>query len=251
MRLLLSSDWHLDWYTGGFPRFFDVTQSAHAVVRLAIRERCDGFVFLGDLANPGARAHRCSAFAIEVASDLAHAGIWSRWLVGNHDTVEDGTGASTLTPLASHAFTLSKQSVRFPKPVDVWSDPRVEALGEGVVAVALPHPSQGKLYTPDDFIRNVSYSELPGERRRVLVFGHLTVPGIDPGSETKDMPRGRAVRYPIEAIRERWGDAAILFNGHYHRLQKRAQGPVIVPGTLERLTKGEASNAPHCLIVEI
>lgn len=265
MRIIVCSDLHLDRYTAGLCRFDDVTRSARAVVALAKSERCDGFAFMGDLADPGPAAHRCSAFAIEVASDLASAGIWSRWLVGNHDVVEDGSGSSTLSPLAAAIKRI------------VWERPYAEHLGSGVVAVALPHPPRGYSYVPEEFVRSVEVgcklgcretkAEAPIEEvprsmasreasewvapRVVLVFGHLTVPGIERGSEVLDMPRGREVRYPIEAIRERWGDRVVMLNGHYHRSCRRAQGPVIVPGSLERLTKSEVRNEPGCLILEV
>lgn len=249
MRIAVSSDWHLDKFTSGLCRYEDVTRSVRAVVALAKAERCDGFVFLGDLADPGPAAHRCSAFAIEVASDLASVGIWSRWLVGNHDVVEDGSGSSTLSPLAAVASTSSvRVMARVPDLplIGVWSDPAMEWIDGGVLAVALPHPARGKGYVPEEFIRAIER-----DPAFVLVFGHLTVPGIERGSEVLDMPRGREVRYPIEAIRERWGDRAVMLNGHYHRSYRRAQSPVIVPGSLERLTKSEARNEPGCLILEV
>jgi len=250
MRLCVSSDWHLDRYTAGLCRFDDVARSARAVMALAKSERCDGFVFMGDLANPGPPAHRCSAFAIEVASDLASAGIWSRWLVGNHDVVEDGSGSSTLSPLAAFGRSLgtTKDGRRY--LCAVWDKPCAEGVDgdadSGVLAIALPHPARGwSGYTPEEFVHAAP------DCSRVLVFGHLTVPGIERGSEVLDMPRGREVRYPIEAVRERWGDRAVMLNGHYHRSYRRAQGPVIVPGSLERLTKSEARNEPGCLILEV
>lgn len=252
MKLLITSDWHGDWFTAGLARFEDVARAARGTVELAKRERCDGYVFTGDLADPGPRAHRCSALAIELAADLVKAGIWSRWLVGNHDVVDDGSGSSTLTPIAAYAMTRSRSVIEFGEAtVKVWSMPQIEALGQDVTAVALPHPAQGSHYDPAEFVTNAPYTELPGARRIVLFFGHLTVPGIEPGSETRDMPRGREVRYPVEAIRERWGDRAVMFNGHYHRAYRRSESPVIVPGSLERLTKGEVGNAPGCLIVEV
>lgn len=252
MRLCVSSDWHLDRYTAGLCRFDDVARSARAVVALAKSERCDGFMFMGDLADPGPAAHRCSAFAIEVASDLASAGIWSRWLVGNHDVVEDGSGSSTLSPLAAVEFRSNL--------VKVWSRPTIDILGgdehDGedlpVMMVALPHPPRGSGYDPEGVVRSADGPALQADANRaILVFGHLTVPGIERGSEVLDMPRGREVRYPIEAIRERWGERAVCLNGHYHRGYRRAQGPVIVPGSLERLTKSEARNEPGCLILEV
>lgn len=254
MRLCISSDWHLDKFTSGLCRFEDVSRSVRAVVALVKAERCDGFVFMGDLADPGPAAHRCSAFAIEVASDLASAGIWSRWLVGNHDVVEDGSGSSTLSPLAAmgesrgHFLRVVNGEERRDaiRVIDVWGGPCIEWLAEGVLAVALPHPARGAGYTPEEYVRGLS--EIDGV---ALVFGHLTVPGIERGSEVLDMPRGREVRYPIEAIRERWGDRAVMLNGHYHRSYRRSQSPVIVPGSLERLTKSEALNEPGCLILEV
>lgn len=245
MKILCTSDWHGDAFTAGLARFDDVARSARATVELAKRERCDGYVFLGDLADPGPRAHRCSALAIEVDAELNRAGIWRRWLVGNHDVVEDGSGSSTLSPLAAACTGVDSR---------VWSVPCAEHFGDEVIALALPHPARGFSYDPEEFIRSVD--KLDGCEqcvfpRVVLVFGHLTVPGIEPGSETREMPRGREVRYPIEAIRERWGDRAVMLNGHYHRSYRRAESPVIVPGSLERLTKGEAGNVPGCLILEV
>lgn len=248
MRILVCGDLHADAFTAGLARFDDVARSARATVELAKRERCDGYVFMGDLADPGPRAHRCSALAIELASDLARAGIWSRWLVGNHDVVEDGSGSSTLTPLASVPGVIRDLDF-MPRSIDVWAGPCLEWLSPDILAVALPHPARGSAYDPAELIGRPWRER--HEPRAVLVFGHLTVPGIEPGSETREMPRGREVRYPIEAIRERWGDRAVMLNGHYHRSYRRAESPVIVPGSLERLTKGEAGNMPGCLILEV
>lgn len=253
MKFLVTSDWHGDAFTCGLARFDDVARSARATVELAKRERCDGYVFMGDLADPGPRAHRCSALAIELASDLARAGIWSRWLVGNHDVVEDGSGSSTLSPLASFAARVFRAAdLSQPDLVGVWDTPEwwhLSPFSEEIYAISLPHPARGRSYDPVEFIRSVA--GIPVDHRAVIIFGHLTVPGIEPGSETREMPRGREVRYPIEAIRERWGDRAVMLNGHYHRSYRRAESPVIVPGSLERLTKGEAGNAPGCLILEV
>jgi hypothetical protein len=146
------------------------------------------------------------------------------------------------------------------RAVLVWSKPAIDVLSfnDDVLAVALPHPPRGSGYDPESFIRDSVGEVLLGgpsqparQPRVILVFGHLTVPGIERGSEVLDMPRGREVRYPIEAIRERWGDRAVMLNGHYHRSYRRAQGPVVVPGSLERLTKSEARNEPGCLILEV
>jgi len=255
MRIVVCSDLHLDRYTAGLCRYEDVSRSVRAVVSLAKSEGCDGFVCLGDIANPGPLAFRCCAFTIEMAGSLADEGIWNRWVDGNHDVVEDGSGSSTLSPLAAYGRTRGhflkrrdgSDRVDAIRAIDVWEGPCSELLDCGVLAVALPHPARGRGYIPSEVIENSAFIA----HDLAIIFGHLTVPGIERGSEVLDMPRGREVRYPIEAIRERWGDRAVMLNGHYHRSYRRAQGLVIIPGSLERLTKSEARNEPGCLILEV
>lgn len=253
MKILCTSDWHRDAFTAGLARAADVERSARATVELARRERCDGYVFLGDLADPGPRALAASALAIELASELARAGVWSRWLVGNHDVVEDGSGSSTLSPLASACWRIRDEAGWKRDPCRVWSEACAEYVGDPeVLFLALPHSPRSRSYSPVEAVKELARGwSFECEHRIVLIFGHLTVPGIEPGSETREMPRGREVRYPVEAIRERWGDRAVMLNGHYHRAYRRAESPVAVPGSLERLTRGEARNEPGCLILEV
>lgn len=260
MRILIVGDLHGDASTAGVPRFDDVARSLWAAADLAVEERCDGLVQLGDLCDPGPQASRCAALAIGVASKLSRAGIWNRWLVGNHDVVEDGAGLSTLAPLARFAEAQHEAGL-VPAgwkaaPVRplcaVWSGPSAEFIEHERWAVALPHPARGCEYDPCGFIRGACLGErelLP--RERVLVFGHLVVPGMQPGGETLDMPRGREVLFPVTECLARWGDRCVLVNGHYHRASRRADGPVLVPGSVERLTKGEAGNFPGVLILEV
>lgn len=248
MRVLVFGDLHLDASTAGVARFGDVERALRGAARLAVDERCDGLVQLGDLCDPGPQASRCAALAIEVAAWLAARGVWTRWLVGNHDVVEDGHGASTLEPLrAAGSAVPPADRDHVGRLLDVWSDPVAEWLSDDVAAVALPHPARGRGYEPAGFVSDL---DLRGTRV-VLVFGHLTVPGMQPGSETLEMPRGREVLFPVAECLARWGDRVVMVNGHYHRASRRAAGPVVVPGSAERLTRGEVRNEPGLFVLEV
>ena len=97
MKIIVTSDWHLDWATGGLPRFADVLAAVQVIVDAAKREGAEMVMFLGDLTDPDAvRAHQAVSVAMWVATHLWFcAGIATRWLVGNHDVVEDGSGSSS------------------------------------------------------------------------------------------------------------------------------------------------------------
>jgi hypothetical protein len=79
------------------------------------------------------------------------------------------------------------------------------------------------------------------------------VPGAGVGSETLDMPRGRDLAFPLEAcaaLREAGGyEKQVLLNGHFHR--RIVDGPVLVPGSLARLTHGEEDHEPGFLVVDL
>ena len=242
MKIVVSSDWHLDATTAGVERFDDVSESAARVVRYAIEQNADLFVFLGDLCDPdAARAPRCVARAIAYATELAGHGIPSRWIVGNHDVIEDGSATSTLTPLAAVGESRSDTLIR------VVSKSEREVIG-GVQFLWLPFPARGLSYDPVGFIE--AAAEESETRQPVIVGGHLTVPGVDPGSETHEMPRGRDVNYPVDEIRAAFGSRALMLNGHYHKTYPYTSG-VVIPGSLERLTFGEESHTPGWLTIEV
>lgn len=255
-RVLCTGDWHGDKSTAGFARFDDVTGSARRAAQLAIELGCDWFGFLGDLTDPEAAAHRCVQFAIELADWLRSRGVRSFWLGGNHDAVEDEAGTSALDALAAHAATAPHGERR----VHVFTRPGHLRLGPAAHLYALPHPHRGDPYDPDATIRELR------ERRRLLgdfardgaewalVAGHLLVDAYERpelrGSESLDMPRGRLGHFPVAACRELWGERAVLVNGHYHRAHGAAD-PVLVPGSLERLTRAEAGYEPRVLVLDL
>lgn len=237
MKLICTSDWHLDWKTAGLSRFDDISQAILQTVAEAKEQDVDAYVFLGDLCDPGSAAIRCVSFAARVAKELSAAGIPSLWLSGNHCTQEDGHGTTVLSPLA--AMGLGKVTVvespraMFWPPIDAW-------------VVCLPYTPRSHAYDPEAFI-----DEAAGicTRHPAVVLGHLNIEGIGPGSETKDLPRGRDVFLPIDLINETWPNALVL-NGHYHRRQT-FRG-IEIPGSLCRLTFSEENDeSKGWLIVEV
>lgn len=234
-RLIVTSDWHADWNTAGAVRFDDVRDAVMQVVDACRSD--DVFMFLGDLTDPESlRANLSIKLAVQVASELKSRDVCQFWIPGNHDVVEDGYGSSTLSALEAMPG------------VDAYSRPKVvQDSPSGITVVALPFTPRAFAYDPEAFVRS---AVVPGDAdpERIVVISHLNVEGIGPGSETVDMPRGRDVFLPREAIRERWPKALIL-NGHYHRRQ--VFDGVHVPGSLVRLMFSEEHNKPGFLIVEV
>ncbi len=237
MKIVVTSDWHLDSVTSGFDRFDDICAAVDETVQAAMDEKADYYMMLGDLCNPHTvRSHRAIAKAIDVGVDLEDAGIRTFWITGNHDVVEDGTGANTMLALRAAGFTV------FDNPGLYWC---------GTFAtIALPFAPTILGYDPADIIKSsVRYC---GDRRSdsapLLIAGHLNLEGISPGSETEDMPRGREVFWPVDALKEHFPTTPVV-GGHYHKQQDH--DGVHLVGSLARLTFGEQSNKPQFLVLEV
>lgn len=240
MKLLAFSDVHLDASTAGVPRFSDGAAAMDVIVQRAISERCDMVAFLGDLTDPdsGPVVFRAVEHAVRTALRLANSDIRSMWLAGNHDVFEDGSGRTTLAPLVP-----LRESARV--PVFVWEQPAFFTFAD-VNVVALPFTASSHPYDPAEHLRRCLSADRPN-----LVLSHLSVPGIIPGEETKEMPRGREVMLPLDALQGR-NDVCVL-QGHYHRRQTHVHGGVTVNvvGSPNRFTFGDEEHEPGFLIVEI
>lgn len=243
MKALISSDWHLDWSTLGEPRFGELAALTKQLVTAAVENECTHFFFLGDLCDPdrSQSVFRCVGQAINVAIDLSVQGVESHWIAGNHDVVEDGHGTTTLTPLRLLEDRLPGAMVY------VHERPRLVELFDDLNLLALPFTSVSHSYDPAEFVRGIGYSNPPD----VIVLGHLSLKGYEPGEETNEMPRGRNVDFPFEALGE-YAPNVFAFNGHYHRSgsQTHAGVTVHVPGALGRLTFGEQRHEPSYLLVD-
>lgn len=255
MKILVTSDWHTDASTAGFSRSEDIAQAIGETVETAAREKVDLYLFLGDLCDPDSvKSHRAAALGVHTAATLwFRHGIPSRWITGNHDVIEDGSGSHTLAGMAALARALGE--TEHSGEIGVIATPYVESfLGRaiadggrwlGVDVLYLPFTPRSHSYSPDEWVQKCGAGS---HGRKVIVAGHLNIEGIEPGSETTEMPRGRDVFLPVAAIRKRWPNSLIL-NGHYHRRQ--TFNGVVIPGSLERLTFGEEHNSPGFLIVEV
>ena len=239
MKFLVTSDWHLDASTAGFDRFDDVLVAVNVMVKAAIDERVDVFVFNGDLCDPDTvRSHRAVAVAAAVAAELHLAGIKSWWVAGNHDVVEDGNGATTLSALRSVPGAMV-----FEEPVHFGGHSGSPDI------VILPFAARSRSYLPGRHVIGCH-----PHRQAALVFGHLNIEGITPGSETKDMPRGREVFWPLKEVIETF-PRVLMIAGHYHRHETMPMRPhspeheLVVVGAPACFTFGEQSNVPVYLMV--
>jgi DNA repair exonuclease SbcCD nuclease subunit len=258
-KVVVASDVHLDHLTAGYDRFEDLKKSFDFIVDHACTIKADLFLFCGDLCDPdNTRCHRSIAAAVEAALLLAKNGVPSRWLTGNHDVVESGGGDHTLMALkalASFVPLTTNNTMNNPRMIDVYDQPDYETLvhrsGSGTVAfIGLPFTAASHGYDVRGAL-NV-FTGVTGDDY-LIVAGHLHIPGLIPGSETKDMPRGREVVLPtvreISEILKHPLDKLVVINGHFHTPQ--VHDGIIIPGSLDRLTFGEESTPKSFTVIEV
>ncbi len=210
-KLVCVSDLHLDKETLGVSRFPEVERALWQAADHAIAINADAFLFLGDLADPdnGGATILAGRVACEVAMQLGRSGgqgystgIPSFWMVGNHDVFEDGSGLTTLESLRPLFDEFHVRLVDGPLLVE---------MGDDLSLVFLPYAPVARAYDPAKAAREM----FARARSRVLVASHLNIPGIGPGEETIEMPRGREVMLPLEETR----GAYFRLSGHYHARQ--------------------------------
>jgi len=240
-RIVVSSDWHTDHTTYGVVRYRDVRDAILQTVDAAIEMRADLYLFTGDLCDPddGPAALQGAGFVVSVATRLAARGIPFWAIAGNHDVIEDGTGATTLSILQS----LGMPEIQvFELPCCVTVPGRSKELdGRPVPMLVLPYTAASRRYDPREVV--AEHADALG--KRAIVAGHLTLDGITPGEETNEMPKGRNVSFPVESCRPGW----LMVNGHYH--ERQVYRGVQIPGAPARLTFGEVFNKPSYLVIEV
>jgi len=247
VRIIVCSDAHLDWRTAGVERFDEIRESFEQAVDYAINEgrQADLFVFCGDPSDSddGRDVLRASAYAVDVAVRLMNEGITSLWIAGNHDIVGDGD-TTTLTPLEGLEFADRTSAL----VLVASKGPRRDVLAfsgdaRDVMLVSLPYSP--KEYDADAYLRNDAATGFAGLPR--LVFAHLMLPGMHPGSESGELQRGKDRMFPIDAMKTT--KPALVVNGHYHRAQTTPDG-IRIPGSLARLTFGEEGHDPGFLVID-
>lgn len=109
----------------------------------------------------------------------------------------------------------------------------------------LPFTEPSEAYDPAEYVERTW--DKSSEGGKVIVMTHLGISGVQPGEETKELPRGREVLYPTDLIASKRPIAQ--FAGHYHRRQV-FKGIQIV-GAPARFAFGEAHNEPGFLVVDL
>lgn len=252
MKIVVTSDWHGDWSTLGVRRYDEVARAVGESIDAAINENADAYICLGDVADPDTGGDTCMAqyLAMNAACKLARHGIPSIWIRGNHDVWEDGTGACVLTPMKA----LEDNDA----PVYVATSPRVVWLRDDVAVLCLPftpvsHAVDIEMMAAALFptMHTAEDGAIRPQSPRVIVASHLSVPGVVAGEETHEMPRGREIVYPFEATKT----AVLRLQGHYHARQQFDPGdggpPLIIPGSLARLTFGDETHDPGYLVIDL
>lgn len=232
------SDVHADHVTSGFERDEEIDAGLVQIRRAQSAHTFDLGLFLGDWTDPDSDgSHRAASKAIRFSRSVQTPWIY---LTGNHDVIEDGRGSHSLMGLAEIAR--------------VVAEPWVSVFDDTHLFVFLPYVSLALSYDPEAFILGEAAEVFEEQRkkgnaRRVIVAGHMTnVPGVSFGSETTEMGRGRDMIFPVEACKRTFGDSVIMLNGHFH--ERVTTGPVLIPGSIARLTHGEERNQPSYLVVE-
>lgn len=239
--LVCVSDLHADWATLGVSRFDEVAEGLRRAEQEAIKLKDSIFLCLGDIADPdtGGMTFKAIELVIRTACNLARHKIHSIWLAGNHDVNNTGEGATTLTPLKA----VRPQLISAVERPEILIIPHKKKGASRFVCLPFTEPSHG--YDPAEFCREAEVDE------NTIVLSHLMLPGIVPGSESLDMPRGRQVAFPCKETAK----AKLRLQGHFHKRQKfdpKDGGvPIQIIGSLARLTFAEESNDPAILVIEV
>lgn len=264
MRVLVTSDWHLDAVTAGVPRRDEVLAFAAKILNVAIEAKPDLFLHLGDWYTPGSM--RDALYASDVARFIAamQRCLSSRavavYLAGNHDELDlfdrehpdlDPSGAD---PEARFAVSTLSAALAFrPERSEVCEEPRVVLLPGQWALLALPHcaPVMGIDYAAAiravvERKRNVLNPEA-----KWIVAAHLTIPGAMLGSESRELARGRDDLLPVDEIAKL--SPRLIVNGHYHRPQTvpSAAGDIVIPGSPVRMTFAERDDLKGYLLIDL
>lgn len=241
-KVVVVSDAHHDWVTSGVARAGEVERALWQSVDVAREQQASAWVFSGDLCDPDdvSSVLRAAELMVALAAEL------SRFtkvvaLPGNHDVVEDGKGTTTLQSLRGMGAGVS-----------LCDRPGVVTLAAGLRILALPYVATAGAYDPAEWLGRLAREDFAKDWP-TLIVGHLSVPGVQPGEEVKELARGRDVVLPLAEI-ARLGGKVTVVNGHYHRAQvfRSPEGvDVHIPGSLVRLTHGEEGHEPSILVLEV
>lgn len=250
MRILFTSDWHLDAHTLGVPRRPELLRYLDLVSQAAEVEAVNAVVFAGDACDPGHMLQ--SQYAADIIGAFRRLGK-NRTLVaiaGNHDVVEVAGPLTTLTP-ARVAFDDDphKHILELPGVVTF--------TGHHVALLALPYVARSQVDAGAPLFVDVldqafgTATMLKKAGVKLIVVGHMTVPGAKLGSETVELSRGRDLDLPLERIAALHPD--LVVNGHYHKPQVvQVNGvQVVIPGSPASFSTDDAAQGKGYTVAEI
>jgi len=246
MKILFTSDWHVDASTAGVERMPELAEYVSSLELAIEEEGVDLVVNAGDSWDPGSvHDPRWGRFVYESFNHLAFRARYHREdadgpgliaIPGNHDVVDIAEPTSTLSPLR----VARSPGVLVLEEPTAWS---MVHAGQRVLFLALPYVSRAYERT-DDYKRALGgaleAAEKAARNSPVVVIGHLAFEGMVPGSESTDMARGREVPFPVVEVGQ--VNPALVVNGHYHARQtiRRGSLDIEIPGAPIRFTFGEA-----------
>ncbi len=244
MKILLTTDWHLDWVTAGKPRLGEMCNHIEELILVVEREEIDVVAFLGDAFDPGQMLGPVYGDVLSRAAGrfASAARMGTIFLAGNHDVIETSGPCSTLAPLAG---------------IQPWVDglfvaerPSVHDVGD-VRFLLLPYVSRAaKKANPADLAGALGCCDVKMRGRKTLVvLGHMTIPGAVMGSESRELARGRDLDLPSLAELE----PDLVVNGHYHfpSVVRHGGVDVVIPGSPLQLTFGEPEADRGYVIAEV
>jgi DNA repair exonuclease SbcCD nuclease subunit len=243
MRILATSDWHVDAVTAGVERLPEIASHVGALSEHAVRRNADLIVCLGDVHDPGTvHDPRWTSFVYRSLARLGHSAAYGCIAIpGNHDVIDTAEPCSTLSGLAAAECPV----------VSVIEMPHTRLVGHGKACcalLALPYVSRA-VERSGEYQRALETALVAAGRlskdRPLVVITHLAFDGMHPGSESHDMARGREVPFPVADVEAL--DPAVVLAGHYHARQtiRRASLDIHIVGAPIRFTFGELDEAPR------
>ncbi|MFB6272455.1 MAG: exonuclease SbcCD subunit D [Salinibacter sp.] len=287
MKLLHTADIHLgfkthgrrDPQTGLNTRLLDVQRSLDAVVRRALDEEVDAFLFCGDAYHTADPTPTQQKIFVQGLRPLADAGIPIVLIVGNHDHPVTFGRASSLD-IFDH---IAGEVHCYRKPASTVQVINTES--GPLQLIPLPWPIRSQILTKDEY-RSMSPDELRQFieehyvtyiQRRMEEIRNEGAGGTPEGTEqglSPDVPTVLAGHVTVQGARLAGsehtttiaseptftvGQLAVrpvhyVALGHVHRPQDRnegAQPPVVYPGSIERVTFNEADERKGVQLVDI
>jgi DNA repair exonuclease SbcCD nuclease subunit len=262
MKVLCFSDIHLDAVTAGKPRRVEIVRFLFRARDLALEHKAELVIFSGDAHDAGGLLDPLySAILIQ------HLLGFPQTLVaipGNHDVIDtselfDDEPITTLTPVraAARGFNLSGAQSHLEKVrrfVHVLERPRLKTLNADWAVLALPYLSKAHKAASAGWMMSAlaDAEKHTAAGGKLIVVGHLVIPGAVISSESVEMAKGQDQLFPFEMIESL--KPALVINGHYHSRQVVNHGAlkIAIPGSPLRFTFGEAAEVHKgVLIVEL